>query len=230
MSNVILLVLVLGMSLSSLLGLFEFKEITFHLAKPVFVQPVFTWSTLLAVGLPLFIVTTTSQNIPGTAILKANGFEPPISRLISWIGAANLGFAPFGCYSINLAAITAAICMGNEADKNPRERYKATIFAGICWIIIGLLGATVVTLFSSFPKPLILTIAGLALLSTIGNALKVALEVEAHRESALITVLSTASGFSLFGVGAGFWGLMLGVSSLLLSNLLKKEALLPKTI
>jgi benzoate membrane transport protein len=181
-------------------------------------MPSFTFTSLISIGLPLFIVTMTSQNLPGTAILKANGYAPPISPVISIVGLITLIFAPFGCYSISLAAITAAICAGKEADSNPANRYKATIFAGICWLVFGLFGATIVALFSAFPRDVITAIAGLALLSTIGNSLTIALEEDSERESSLITIVVSASGISLLGIGAAFWGLLAGILTLFIFN------------
>ena len=181
-------------------------------------------AALISVGIPLFIVTMTSQNVPGIAILNASGFNPPISPLITWIGIATLIFAPFGCYSISLTAMTAAICSGEEADDHPGNRYKATIIGGLCWLLIGTFGATVVTLFFAFPKELTLAVAGLAVFSTIGSSFKAALEDEHEREPAVITILISASGLSLFGVGAAFWGLIAGVVASLLLNWKKRVA------
>lgn len=215
---VIIFVLLVGVCIAQIEGLFHLDNIHLALAYPVFTSPEFTLSTLLSVGIPLFIVTLTSQNIPGVAVLNASGYQPPISPIITFTSATNLLLAPFGSYSICLAAITAAICTSKEADINPANRYKATIFAGLCWFLIGLFGATIVTLFFAFPKELVLAIAGLALLSTIGSSLKVALEEETQREPALITVLVCASGITLLGIGAAFWGLVAGILSSLVLN------------
>jgi benzoate membrane transport protein len=220
---VILLVLMVGIIIASAQGLFHIENCHFALSTPIFTMPVFSLPALISVGIPLFIVTMTSQNIPGIAVLNTSGYQPPISPVISWTGIASLLFAPFGCYSICLAAITAAICTGKEADSNPSDRYKATIFAGLCWLGIGTFGATVVAVFFAFPSELILAIAGLALFSTIGSSLKVALEEEPLREPAIITILVSASGLSLFGIGAAFWGLIAGVLSSMLLNWHKAE-------
>jgi benzoate membrane transport protein len=69
-------------------------------------------------------------------------------------------------------------------------------------------------LLAAFPRELVLAIAGLALLGTIGNGLATALRDDAEREPALITFLVTASGLSLFGVGSAFWGLVAGIVAL----------------
>jgi benzoate membrane transport protein len=155
-----------------------------------------------------------SQNVPGVAVLRASGYAVPLSPLIGWTGVANLLVAPFGGFTINLAAITAAICMGREAHEDPRRRYVAAVFAGLFYLIVGVFGATVVALFVAFPPELVAAIAGLALLATIGNGLARATGQENQREAALVTFLVTASGVALAGIGSAFWGLVAGVATL----------------
>ncbi|NEQ24589.1 MAG: benzoate/H(+) symporter BenE family transporter, partial [Microcoleus sp. SIO2G3] len=161
-------------------------------------------------ALPLFVVTMASQNVPGVAVIRASGYSVPISPLIGWTGAATIALAPFGAFALNLAAITAAICMGREAHEDSDKRYVAAVFAGGFYLLVGLFGATVTEIFAAFPKELVLAIAGLALLGTIGNGLATALSQEKEREPALITFLVTASGVTLFGIGSAFWGLVAG--------------------
>lgn len=220
---VIILVLMVGVVMASAEGLFRLDQCHIAFSTPIFQTPIFSLPALISIGIPLFVVTMTSQNIPGIAVLNNSGYKPSISPIIGLTGLANLVFAPFGCYSISLAAITAAICTGKEADMNAAHRFKATIFAGICWLFIATFGATVVAIFYAFPNELILSIAGLALFSTIGSSFNVALGSEQHREAAIITILVSASGLSLFGIGAAFWGLIAGIFSSLLLNWNKDE-------
>ncbi len=203
----------LGLSVSGMQGLLVFDAISVGFAKPVLMMPTFAWSTLIGVGVPLFVVTMASQNVPGLAVLRANGYSTPASPLIGWTGLTGLLLGPFGGFSFNLAAITAAICMSKDADPDPRRRYLAAVWAGCFYLVTGILGATVVSLFAAFPRALIVTIAGLALLGTIGNGLAGALADEKERESALITFLVTASGLVMFGIGSAFWGLLLGMGT-----------------
>ncbi|MFO1349819.1 MAG: benzoate/H(+) symporter BenE family transporter [Gammaproteobacteria bacterium] len=214
----IILVLALGVGLASLQGLLRFADLKLALAAPIFTLPAFSWSTLIGVGIPLFAVTMASQNVPGVAVMRASGYATPVSPLITWTGITTLLLAPFGGFAFNLAAITAAICMGREAHEDPAKRYYAAVAAGVLYLIIGAFGATVGALFAAFPKELVLAIAGLALLGTIANGLKVAMADDRQREPALITFLVTASGVSLFGIGAAFWGLVAGALALALLN------------
>jgi benzoate membrane transport protein len=168
------------------------------------------------VALPLFVVTMVSQNVPGVAVIRASGYAVPISPLIGWTGLTNLLLAPFGGFTLNLAAITAAICMGREAHEDPRRRYVAAVAAGLFYAIVGLFGATVVSLFTACPAELVAAIAGLALFATIGNGLAAAVGDANQREPALVTFLVTASGLTLVGVGSAFWGLVAGIMTLVI--------------
>lgn len=218
------MVLLVGIIAAGLLGLYQPQSIELALAKPVFIMPEFNLPVLISVGLPLYIVTMTSQNMPGVATLRAAGYEPPISASVTVTGIITLLLAPFGGYTFNLAAITAAICLGDDADENKQTRYKAAIVAAVLYIIVGLMGATVVSLFFIAPKALVVAIAGMALMGTIGNALVGALSDIKQREPALITFLVTVSGVSFWGIGAAFWGLLIGVmANLLMSKLPAKN-------
>ncbi len=183
-------------------------------AVPVFTAPQFSLAATIGIALPLFIVTMASQNLPGVAAQRAAGYAVPVSPVIATTGLASLVLAPFGGYALNLAAITAAICMGREAHEDPAQRWKAAAAAGVIYIAVGLLGGAVVGLIAAFPKELVLAVAGFALLGTIGGGLATAMKDEGQREAALITFLVTASGLTLWGVGAAFWGVVAGVLAL----------------
>lgn len=180
-------------------------------AQPVFVMPSFSLPVLIGIGLPLYIVTMSSQNMPGVVTLKAAGYTPPVSASLVVTGLASLLLAPFGGFAFNLAAITAAIGCGPEADENPKTRYLAGVMTGVFYIIVGLGGATVISLFLIAPKALVATVAGLALLSTISNSLSAALQEPQGRDAALITFMVTVSGVGFFGIGAAFWALLVGI-------------------
>jgi benzoate membrane transport protein len=199
-----------GLLIAGVQGLLRFETVSLELAQPVLTLPRFSLRALVGVALPLFVVTMASQNVPGVAVIRASGYSVPISPVIGWTGVATLLLAPFGGFALNLAAITAAICMGREAHEDPDRRYMAAIAAGFFYLLVGLFGGTVGALFAAFPQELVLAIAGLALLGTIGNGLATALGQEKEREAALITFLVTASGLSLWGIGAAFWGLVAG--------------------
>jgi benzoate membrane transport protein len=201
----------LGVLVAAVQGTLHTENLSFELARPVWVTPDLSVNALIGVALPLFVVTMASQNIPGVAVIRAAGYPIPISPVVGWTGVANIILAPFGAFAINLAAITAAICMGREAHEDPKRRYVASVAAGLFYIVIGLFGATVGALFAAFPHELVAAIAGLALIGTIGNGLSAAMAAEREREAALVTFLVTASGVTLAGIGSAFWGLVAGV-------------------
>lgn len=214
----ILWVLVTGLAAVLLQGQFDYRAVTLSLTTPVWITPHWSLSALLGVGLPLLLVTMASQNIPGVAVIRSSGYQTPVSPLISSTAVATLLLAPWGAFSINLAAITAAICTGAEAHPDKDKRYIAGIAAGVFYLLFGLAGATVVALFAAFPGEMIAALAGLALLGTIGANLAVATAEGEHREAAIITLLVTASGVSFLGIAAAFWGIVAGAISLLLLN------------
>ena len=207
----VILVLLVGVAMAGLLGLIETDTIALTLARPEFVMPTFSLPVLVGVGIPLFVVTMASQNVPGVAVLKASGYVPPISPIVTWTGAATVVLAPFGAFALNLAAITAAICCGPQAHEDPARRYRASMAAGVFYLVLGVLGTSVALLFAALPPELIATIAGLALLATIANGLAAATVSERWREPALVTFLVTLSGVTMFSIGAAFWGVVAGV-------------------
>ena len=199
-----------------------------RLAMPVFVAPQWSVSAIVSLAIPLFVVTMASQNLPGMAVIRASGYELPVSRLITMTGWASLVLAPFGAFALNFSAITAAICMGPEAHEDRRKRYTAAASCGAIYIVIGLFGALVTGLLTSFPKELVVAIAGIALLSTIGNGLASALRDERHREPALITFLVTLSGITLMDIGSAFWGVVAGSLALFVQQYKQSRSALPR--
>jgi len=214
----VLAALILGTLVSGMMGLLDFSQFHLEVATPVWTTPSFSLAATISIGIPLFVVAMTSQNMPGIAVLRADGYQVPASPLISVTGFASLLLAPFGSHGINLAAISAAICTGPHAHEDPSKRYTAAVWCGIFYGIAGTFGATMAALFAALPKELILSIAALALFGSIINGLSTAMNEPKEREAALITFMVTASGFTLFSVGSAFWGIVAGVLTLLILN------------
>ncbi|MBW7897116.1 MAG: benzoate/H(+) symporter BenE family transporter [Opitutaceae bacterium] len=202
--------LCVGVAYAALAGQMQWSVVTWTLASPRFMAPRFDWSATVGLALPLFVVTMASQNLPGVAVIRASGYQLPISRLITLTGVATLVLAPFGAFALNFSAITAAICMGPQAHADPARRYTAAAACGAFYVVIGIFGAVVTGLLAAFPRELVAAIAGLALLGSIGAGLASALREETHREAALITFLVTLSGVVIAGVGSAFWGVVAG--------------------
>ena len=207
-------VLLVGVAFAATKGQLHLGSVQWGLTLPVFTMPEFTWRATVSLALPLFVVTMASQNLPGVAAIRAAGYAMPISTIITITGLATLVLAPFGAFALNLSAITAAICMGREAHPDPDKRYVAAASCGLIFCVIGLFGAAVTGVLTAFPRELVVAIAGLALLGSIGGGLALALKEDAHREAALITFLVTLSGVTLGGIGSAFWGVVAGALAL----------------
>lgn len=183
-------------------------------AVPVF--PAFTLAAAVGIAVPLFIVTMASQNIPGMAVLRVNGFRPPAAPLFRATGFFTLLAAPFGGHAVNLAAITAALCAGEDAHPDPARRYWASVTAGLVYVLFGL-GAGAATGFLAVSPPILIeAVAGLALLGAFGAALLAAVADPASREAAVVCFLVTGSGVTLLGISGAFWGLVAGSAMLAL--------------
>lgn len=194
------------------LGKLDVSQVTIGLTTPEFIAPEFEFFSLFSVGIPLFIVTMASQNLPGFAVLKANGYQVDSSKVITVTGVAGLLSAPFGGFAFNLAAITGAICMGANADENPKTRYMAGVSTGVFYLLAGIMGMSFFSLFSAVPEAVVIAVAGLAVMPTLMNCLAVSMADNQCREPALFTFLFTASGIDLLGIGSAFWGLCTGLS------------------
>lgn len=214
----VLVALMVGLMLAAGLGLLDFHGLRLELAVPVWTVPTFSLAATIGIAIPLFVVAMASQNMPGIAVLRTDGYDVPASPLIATTGIASLLLAPFGSHGINLAAISAAICTGPQAHEDVSKRYTAAVWCGLFYGMAGLFGATLAALFASLPGELVISVAALALLGSIMNGLHGALADPGQREPALITFLVTASGLTLAGIGSAFWGLVAGLlASLLLT-------------
>ena len=186
--------------------------LTLSLLQPV--RPVFDPAVLLGLGVPLYLVTMASQNLPGFAVLRAAGYQPPSRSILAVTGLASLATAPFGAHASNLAAITAAICTGPDVHPDPAKRWLTGPVYALCYLVLALFGASLVQLFAAMPPALITTVAGVALIGPLAGALVAALALEQQRFAAALALVVTASGVSAHGIGAPFWGLLAGLVAL----------------
>ncbi|TRC84525.1 benzoate/H(+) symporter BenE family transporter [Mesorhizobium sp. WSM4310] len=193
-----------------------------ELSTLTLIAPDFTAKAMIGLALPLYLVTMASQNLSGLAVLRAAGYHPEPGPLIGVTGLFSLLSASFGGSTTNLAAISAAICTGPDVHPDPAERWKTGPFYALAYLIFAIFGASLVAIFAVLPQSLIVLVAGLALMASLANALAIALKHDGDRMAATVTFVVTASGLTLFGVGAAFWGLITGLVVLFLDSLKKR--------
>jgi len=204
-------IVVLGVALAAFSGSFAGNCCSLGLTAMEWTTPAFDERTIIGIGVPLFLVTMASQNLPGFAVLRASGYQPPVAPCLLVTGIASVVLAPFGSHAVNMAAITASIVTGPDCHPDPKKRWLVAWPYLILYGLIGLAAASFVQILGALPSPLITAIAGLALFSPLMGGLSAMMKEPRDIETALVTFLVTASGVSIAGIGAAFWGLMAGI-------------------
>ncbi|MFN4203794.1 MAG: benzoate/H(+) symporter BenE family transporter [Tabrizicola sp.] len=199
---------------------------TLHLAAPALepVVPAFRPSVVLGLGLPLYLVTMASQNLPGFATLRAAGYEPPVQAALTTTGLISSVTAFFGAHTVSMAAITAAICLGPDVHPDRDRRWIVGLCYAGAWLCLGLLSPTVLDLLAALPAEVVAALVALALLAPLTGALTGAFAQADQRLPAALTVVVTASGLVAFGIGAAFWGLVVGLAAWGLDQLVPRKA------
>ncbi len=215
----VLAVLLVGIVLAFGGGLAQPLPSDLSLSSLTFIAPAWEPAVLIGLGLPLFLVTMASQNLPGLAVLKASGYQPPSRPILAATGLASVVTALFGAHTSNLAAISAAICTGPDTHPDPAKRWMVGPFYALTYLIFAAFSAALIGMIAALPPELIRTVAGLALIGAFAGALGSALSEEAKRFPAVLTLAVTASGLTLFGIGSAFWGLAAGLLALGLDSL-----------
>lgn len=207
----IVITVVAGVILCPMFMTFATPNIQWSIAKPVWISPEFSLSAFLGLALPLFVINMASQYLPGLAMIRSYGYQPNVNPLIGVTGLAQTIFAPFGCFSVNIAAISAAISLDDQAHPDAKRRYIAGMSCGFFYILMGIFAATLTSFLMAFPLVFITALAGIALFGTIGHNIAIAFHNVDEREAALLTFLFSASGIQFFGIGSAFWGLLFGL-------------------
>lgn len=212
----VLVVLAAGLLITFGLGWEGTAALDLDFATLRLITPSFEPAVLLGLGVPLYLVTMASQNLPGFAVLRAAGYRVPTRSILAVTGLASILSAPFGAHASNLAAITASICTGPDAHPDPERRWLTGPVYAVAYLVLAAFGASSVALIAAMPAALVATVAGLALLAPLANALGAALGAGGDRLAATLTLAVTASGLTLAGIGSAFWGLAAGLLALAL--------------
>lgn len=210
-----------GLALAFVSGAAHLPQLALPLPTLSLIPPAFRLDVLLGLGLPLYLVTMASQNLPGFATLRAAGYTPPVGPALITTGGISAIAGLFGAHTISMAAITAAICLGDDTHPDRNERWKVgLVYAGF-WAVLGLLGPVILPILAALPPALMTALVALALLGPLMGALTGAFTPPQSRFAATVTLAVTASGVAAFGIGAAFWGLLAGLAVQALERLKK---------
>jgi benzoate membrane transport protein len=208
----VLAALTTGVASAYTLGPATLPALTLPLPVLTFISPTFSFQVIIGLALPLYLVTMASQNLPGFATLRAAGYEPPVRPALITTGALSALSGLFGAHTISMAAITAAICMGDDVHPDRTKRWKVGLIYGAIWVALGLLSPAILPLLKSLPPQIMTLLVALALLGPLMGALTGAFTAPPTRFAATMTLAVTASGVAAFGIGAAFWGLTAGLA------------------
>lgn len=206
----IVITVIAGFMICPLFMRFNIPVLDWSITQPVWITPQFTIAGILGLALPLFIINMASQYLPGLAMIQSYGYKPHVKYLVGWTGLAQAVFAPFGAFTSNIAAISAAVSLDDQVHSDPNKRYIAGMSCGFFYILMGIFAATLTSLLMAFPKVFIIALAGIALFATIGHNIGLAFQKTEDREAVLMTFLFSASGVQFFSIGSAFWGLVFG--------------------
>jgi benzoate membrane transport protein len=186
------------------------SSINLSFVSPEMTLPSFSLNALLGLGLPLFLLSLT-QFATSIHILRNAGYDVLPTKIVGFNGLVSIPLSLFGSSGSNPAAIVGALCASAECHDDLNKRYISGLVCGAGYILIGIFGASIVSLFSLLPGALVTSLAGLALLGTLVSSLTSAISDEKHRDPSLITFLVTVSGMSFLGLGSALWGLLFGL-------------------
>jgi benzoate membrane transport protein len=197
-----------------IMALFEggqLNAIPIGITPLIFTMPEFHWQPLVSIGVPLYLVTMASQNLPGFAVHRSYGYSPPVQSCLATTGIGSAISALFGAHAVNMAAITASLVAGPDTHPDPDQRWKVVFPYLIIYGAFGMAAATFIATLGALPAPIVAAIAGLALFGPMAGSISTMVKTSSEIEPALITFVVTASGMTLLGIGAAFWGLVAGL-------------------
>ena len=175
------------------------------------VIPGFDIGAILAIGVPLYLVTMASQNLPGLAIMNGLGYHLPTRKVFVSTGLGSVLTGFFGGFGLNLAAITAALNADEGAAKDPSRRWIAASWGGVVYILFALFAAPFAAFVLAVPTDLLLALAGIALINTFASSIKTAVSEDSTRLAGVVTFVIGAAGITVLGIGGAFWALVSGI-------------------
>lgn len=189
------------------------------------ITPTLTLSSFISISVPLYLVTMAGQNIPGFTLLELNHYHVDRPMLLRNTGFFSLIIAPFGAVPVNMSAITAAMMCGEDAGDDATQRYLAALAAGLVYVLLAFFSSTLIDIANRAPEGLVTAVAGLALIPALVASVTAAFKDQQQLEAPALTFLITASGMTLLGISAAFWGIVIGLIIWMTKNIrLQKPA------
>jgi len=183
---------------------------------PTFTFPEMRFSTsaVVAVSLPMIVLAMGLGNVQGLGFLLAQGYKVPVNTVSTVVGINSVVNALFGGHPATVARTGVAIIASPDAGV-PSGRYWAAVISASLTVFIALAATPVASLLSILPKTYIFSLAGLAILSSLQDALTKSFESK-MQFGALVAFVVAMTPFSVFGITSAFWAIVAGLFASLL--------------
>jgi benzoate membrane transport protein len=171
----------------------------------------FSVSAFIAVSLPMIVLAMGLGNVQGLGFLISQDYRVPITAVTVVAGLNSIVNTALGGHPATVARTGAAILAGPDAG--PKEgRYWACVIAAALTIAIALGAGTLTSLLTVLPRTFVITLAGLAILSSLQSAFETAFGGKL-RFGALAALAVAATPFSVFGITSAFWAILAGIAA-----------------
>ncbi len=212
--------LVTGLTVAAITGQFEQVPKQLSLAFPKLTLPVFSLPAIITATPVFFVLIILQGNLPSMRFLQSQDFHPPefVISFVSGIGTMLGSF--LGPIGISLSLPATSLVAGSEAGEH-KIRHKSVYLVGGAALLIGILANLAVDLAVVIPFVLLLTLAGVAVVDVLGNALQRITEGPLLL-GPLFAFVVAASEISFLGFGPFFWSPVIGTG---ISLLLERDEL-----
>ncbi len=183
-------------------------EVIQWLNLPVFEAPEFSRQGIFELMIPLAVTVLVAQNAQGFAVLINAGHTPPINNMTIACAIGSGANALFGAVSACVTGPANAVLVSSGETS---RQYTAGVLFGILSILFGILAFAATWLILKLPPQFIAVLSGLALLPVLQKSFVGAFAGK-FSMSALVTLIITVSGITVWNIGSPFWGLVTGIA------------------
>ena len=171
-------------------------------------RPSFSAAAILTVVPVVVPLIALHSNLTAVAYIRSENYDPPGRAIEIATGVGTAVASILGPSPVCMGSLLTPLAAGPEAGE--RSVRPWAVYGGAVFLLVVAMGAAVVAdLPTMLPLPLLLAVAGLALLGVLGQALG-EMTMGPLRFGPIVAFAVASSTLSLWGLGAAFWAITLG--------------------